>query len=129
LSRHLSLRRPGAALLFVLQLAGCTTWHVETLPPAEVIAQRHPDQLRVEGMDGRRIMFFGPQVTGDSLLGRARADSTGSRAAALADVRSVSTSRFNAGRTVRLGLGVPAAAVLGLLIAFVASCGGGACSN
>ncbi len=117
MSHSLFRRRPVAALLFVLQVAGCTTWHVETIPPAEVIAHRHPDQLRVEGMDGKRMMFYGPQVEGDSLRGREWPASTGSRAVPLDGVRSVSTSRFNAGRTIGLVLGIPAAAVLGLFIA------------
>jgi len=127
MSRQLSLRRPVAALLLVLQLAGCTTWHVETLPPAEVIAQRHPDRLRVEGADGKRQMFYGPEVQGDSLRGREWPASTGSRSVPLDRVRSVSTSRVSAGRTIGLVLGVPATVVLGLFIALAASCGGGQC--
>lgn len=124
MSRHLSLRRAVAVLLFVFQLAGCTTWHVETLPPAEVIAQRHPDRLRVEGADGKRQMFYGPEVQGDSLRGREWPASTGSRAVPLDRVRSVSTSRVSAGRTIGLVLGIPAAAVLGFFIALVISCHG-----
>jgi hypothetical protein len=41
-SRPLFLRRPVAALLFVLQLAGCTSWRVDSLQPAELISQNIP---------------------------------------------------------------------------------------
>ncbi len=128
MSRRLSLRRPVAALLFVVQLAGCTSWHVETLPPAELIAQRHPDRLRVEGVDGKRVIFYGSEVQGDSLRGRANADSTGSRAVSLDGVRSVSTSHSNVGGTIGLIVGIPAVTLGTLLIVVGASCGGGQCN-
>ena len=115
MSRSAFLRQPVAALLFVLQLAGCTSWHVETLPPAELIAQKHPGRLRVEKLDGKRVMVYRPEVQGDSLVGRPSATSKESRAVGLADVSSVSTGHFNAGRTILLVVGVPAAANLAFI--------------
>jgi len=119
MSRQMILKRPVAALLFVLQLAGCTSWHVETLPPAELISAKHPDRLRVEGVDGRRLMFYGPNVQGDSLQGRPSAGSKGSRTVALASVRSVSTSHVSASKTVGLTLGLGVVAATAALIALL----------
>jgi hypothetical protein len=111
MSRQPFLKRPVAALLFVLQLAGCTSWHVETLPAAELISEKHPDRLRVEGVDGKRLMFYGPNVQGDSLQGRPSAGSKGSRTVALAGVRSVSTAQTDVLKTLGLTLGVAATTV------------------
>jgi hypothetical protein len=99
-------RRPVAALLLVLHLAGCTSWHVETAPPAELIARKHPGRLRVEQSDGKRVMVYRPEVRGDSLVGQSSATSTESRAVGLADVGSVSTPHFNYGRAIGITLGV-----------------------
>ena len=121
------MRRPGlfqrsiAALLFTLQLAGCTSWHVESLPPAELIAQRHPYRLRVQDEVGKRVMIYGPEVRGDSLVGRPSAGSTGSRAVPLATVRSVATSHFSAGGTLALLLGVGVLAVVALAVVISSS--------
>lgn len=112
MSRSVILRRPVAALLLVLQLAGCTSWHVETLPPAELIARKHPSRLRVEESNGKRVTVYRPEVQGDSVVGRTSADSKRSRAVSLDSVRSVSTGHLNAGRTILLVLGVPAVADL-----------------
>ena len=122
--------RPGlfqrsiAALLFTLQLAGCTSWHVETLPPAELIAQQQPSRERVVDEAGKRVMLYGPEVRGDSLVGRPGAASKGSRAVHLAGVRSVSTSHFNAGGTVGLVLGVGGLAVLTFAVVLAATYSG-----
>jgi hypothetical protein len=119
MSRPLFLKRPVAVLLVVVQVAGCTSWRVETLPPAELISQKHPDLLRVEQVDGKRVMVYRPEVQGDSLLGRQSATSKGSRAVSLTSVSSVSTSHFSAGKTLGLTLGLTAvaAAVAAIVIA------------
>ena len=129
MSRPLFLKRPVAAVLVVLQLSGCTSWNVETLPPAELISQKHPDRLRVEQLDGKRVMIYGPEVQGDSLRGRPSASSKGSRAVTLASVSSVSTWHFSAGKTLGLTLGVVAVAAAAALIALASWDGplGGCC--
>jgi hypothetical protein len=124
MSRQLRVTRSLPALLFAFHLAGCTSWHVETLPPTELIAQKHPDRLRVEETDGRRVMFYGPDVQADSLRGRPSATATESRSVALDSVRSVSTPRLNAGKTILLVLGVPVAVLLAVAVGFAASYSG-----
>lgn len=121
MSRPLFFKRPVAVLLVVVQVAGCTSWHVETLPPAELISQKHPGRLRVEQFDGKRVMVYRPEVQGDSLRGRPSAGSKGSRAVTLASVRTVSTSHFSAGKTLGLTLGVAAVAVAAAFIALASS--------
>ncbi len=112
MSRPLLLKRPVAVLLFVAQVAGCTSWHVETLPAVEVISRKHPDRLLVYGFEGKSAMFYGPEVQGDSLRGRWSALPTdGSRAVSLASVRSVSTAQTNVLKTLGLTLGLAVTAV------------------
>jgi hypothetical protein len=51
-------------------LSACTSWHVETLSPAEVIRVHRPAKVRVEDSDGHREVLYGPEVQGDAVIGR-----------------------------------------------------------
>ena len=88
---------------------GCVSWRVETEPPAELIARKHPSRIRVETADGRRQVLNRPVVSGDTLRGQTGPNTGGPyREVAIADVTSVSTSHFSVGRTAGLAAGAGA---------------------
>ena len=85
------------------QLAGCTSWHLETLSPADVIAGTQPNAMRVEYGESYHEVLYHPRILGDSLVGwREWGDKPSERAVALADVKRIATQRFSAGRTTAL---------------------------
>src|SRR5689334_12223563 len=105
-----------AIIMMSGQLSACTGWRVEDLSPADVIAERHPGELRVQRRDGRSEVLYSPAVNGDSLVGRRSWSSKQpDRALALADVTGVATHRISAGRTAALVVGV--GAVVGVVVA------------
>jgi hypothetical protein len=113
-------RRSSArfALVLGLQLGGCTTWRLEGVAPAELIARDHPAKIRVRGPRQRPEVLYRPEIRGDTLVGRHRAHArTPDRSIALTEVTSVATSHVNAGKTVGLGLGHVAVLGGALLIA------------
>ena len=105
--------RTIAIILIACQLSACTGWRVETLSPAEVINQRKPDPVRVERADGRREVWYQPQIRGDTLVGFWNTYAkTPDRAVALADIRGISTRHVSAGKTTALGLFLAALVVV-----------------
>ena len=99
-------------VLVAAALGACTSWHVETVPAAQVVARR-PDALRVQYESGRREVLYRPEIRGDSLVGRRNATAKGPRVAlGLADVKGVATNHLDAGRSVGLLLGIGGAAFI-----------------
>ena len=84
---------PRRLLVVLLLLTGaCTSWHVETMPPAELVAERKPDRVRVRLVDRSRIVLFTPAVLGDSLVGTLDG---GRRTVSLAEVNEIAVRRGN----------------------------------
>lgn len=107
------IRRSAVVCWMVPQLAGCTSWRLETVTPAELIARDHPGRVRVRGHDGRREVFYHPEVRGDSLWGRRQgAAPRADRVMALGDVTAVATSHVSVVKTAALGLGIAAAGAI-----------------
>ena len=108
--------RVVAVVLIACQLtAACTSWRLETLSPSDVITQRQPDVVRVDRADGRREVWYGPAIQGDSLVGwwdtsRKQRD----RALPLTEIRQVSTSHTSASKTVLVLLPVAALIAIGI---------------
>lgn len=108
--------RVVAVVLIACQLTtACTTWRLETLSPSDVITQRQPDVVRVDRADGRREVWYGPAIHGDSLVGwwdtsRKQRD----RALPLTDIRQVSTSHTSASKTALVLLPVAALVAIGI---------------
>lgn len=117
-------------IMMTTQFAACTTWRVESIPPAELVSREHPSRIRVKRIDGRREIWYRPEVEGDSLRGSSSLNRTRSdRVVALADVTSVSTHHFSIGKTVGLGMGMTAVAAIAVGIALASWDGplGGCC--
>src|SRR5437879_12765108 len=62
--------RGVAVMLVSAQLSACSSWHVETVSPAEVVEDRQPAAIRVQHRDRRSEVLYLPAIRGDSLLGR-----------------------------------------------------------
>ncbi len=92
MSQRRWLQRNAAALMSG-HLAGCTSWHLETLSSADVVAGKQPNAMRVEYGEGQHEVLYGPRVRGDSLVGRRDwSDKQSERAVALADVKPIATA-------------------------------------
>jgi hypothetical protein len=109
-------------LLFPLVLVACTSWHVESLSPEQVIA-KHPTQVRVTMAAGDQLVIRNPRVVADSIVGTS-SHSAGRTpiGAPLSLVRGVATRRVSALKTGALGAGVLAVTVA-VLIGRTAECG------
>jgi hypothetical protein len=97
---------------------GCTSWRVESVPPAELLERDHPAAVRLQKVDGRREVLHRPELRGDSLWGRE--DSASGKAGspvAIADVTKVETSHISGGKTVALVLGIGTVVVVALAAA------------
>lgn len=88
--------RAVAVLSIACQLSACTTyWRTEELSPVAVMAQ-NPKSIRVERVDGRREVWYHPQLRGDTLTGFWRTDgNTPDRAWPVTDIKQVSTNHVN----------------------------------
>lgn len=118
---------PAGALVCWLtaQLAACTTWRLEQVAPADLIARDHPSRVRIDATDGSRQVFYRPEVRGDSLWGRKReAAAKADRVVALRDVTGVATRHTSAGKSALLVLGIGATAVGALVLTFTLGSGG-----
>ena len=109
------LQRSVVGLVASSQLLGCTSWHVETLSPADLIASKEPTAIRVQYADSTSEVLYEPEVQGDMLVGRRQSNGKQSdHAVALADVKRTATRRLDAGRTTALGLAM--GAVVGVFV-------------
>jgi hypothetical protein len=104
-------------LCVAMLLTGCTGWHTERLSPQDVITAKQPYEVRLTLPDGARVVLQEPRIAADSVVGVRDSRPT---AYPLKNVARLETRRFSVGRTIALGL--PAAAVAGLVI-FCASSG------
>ena len=116
---HLALRRLVVVLL--LLTGACTSWHVETLPPAQLVAEKEPDQVRVRLVDRQRFVLRMPAVLGDSLVGR---QDGGTRSVALAEINEIAVRRTSALKSVGFTLGLVAAALATLIVLWIIECDG-----
>src|SRR5688500_15725219 len=82
-------------------LEGCSRWRVETLPPAQLVEQRHPGQPQVRRHDGERLVLKRPWVDGDSLAGLQGRDTS---RVALVDVKQTAVRRFSLLQTAGLAI-------------------------
>jgi hypothetical protein len=111
------------ALLTLLFLAGCYSWHTRVDPPSALLNQEHPPtHVRFTLADGKRTEMWFPRIGNDSITGRDRNEQQyKTRTVALADVTRVEVSDFNAGKTIGTVVGVGVGVLL--VAAVVASTG------
>jgi hypothetical protein len=122
-------------LLATTTLTACTSWHVETASPEQVVNIQHPKAVRVQRMDGSRVELKSPRISSDSLLGTAVDKSFfGSPAGKpagmpLSDVYQLAVKRGSTGKTIALVVGVAAVAFLALAAAYVITCADSYCGQ
>ena len=115
---HVPGGRLVAGLLLTTHLSACTSWHVQNVTPEQVIARDHPNELRVTRTDSSRIVLSLPRVAGDSLFGF---DSHAEFGMPLSDVSSVAEQRFDAGKSIAAGVGIP---LVTFGFVYLLACGG-----
>ena len=90
---------PLLALLVCGLLAGCTSWHVEETPVAELLTRDQPEVVRVTRIDETTMPVYDPRIQGTSLYGLPTARAVNGISISLGDIRSVATKRFSFGKT------------------------------
>lgn len=127
--RHQGIRAMLATLL-ALQ-AGCSSWRVQPVAPATLLAEHPPSRVRLTLTDGSKVELHDPRLANDTVVGMKHA--TNSRpedrtalkpqaadtvTVALAQVDSVAVRKGDAGKSVGLFLGI----VIGLVLVSAAVC-------
>jgi hypothetical protein len=118
--RLLQSALPALAALSLSSLAGCSTWRVAQVSPAQAIAA-HPDRVLLEMRDGSVHQLAAPKVEGDSLTGVVAGSAPAGaplvrEAYALTDVARIAAPDRDAARTVGAVVGPPALVLVGLLL-------------
>jgi len=123
-SSVVAVRRCLSAVLMLAHL-GCTSWRVQTAPPAEVLARRQGGETRILLADSTTITLRDPQMQRDSIVGYALQGAYASRsdrrrAIPLDSILQMETRVPSWGKTAALTagvlVGVAAVAVGGFLI-------------
>lgn len=113
-----SRRTVAGALVLVLvfQVSGCAEWMNYQQPPAEVLTEKAPEQVRVTRSDGTQLEVYSPKIVYDTLVGYRSMSSDPAKQSsqvvrvAVADIKSMEVRQANTGATVVL------VAVAGLLL-------------
>jgi len=98
----------GLAMLLTVQVSGCSEWMAYQDPPAQVIAQRSPEKVRVELLDGAKFEVYAPMIVNDTLVGYPWKLGDATKAEAqivrvpVADIRTMQVHQGNTGGTVVL---------------------------
>mgnify|MGYP001495007960 CR=1 FL=1 len=106
------IRQSLAAVLLAAYGLACTSWRVEGVPPARLLEDHHPTQVRVTRPDSSHVILHNPSLSGDSIVGSSQGAPAG---IPLGDVASLATRKGDALTTAGL-IGV----ILGGLFVIVA---------
>lgn len=102
-----------SASLGLLLIAGCKTWRVEQVAPAQFVQQERPNVVRVDrASDSSQVVLYQPTVIGDTLRGLPTELAIRPVMVPLRDIRTISTKRFSLGKTLLLGVAVSGGVVL-----------------
>jgi hypothetical protein len=108
-------RYPFLLLLLGVMLGGCVTWRPYDATLSD--GQRLPSYIRATRQDSSQVSFTDPFVRGDTLYGRARADSVG---VPVSEIAGLEREKVSVERTLGAVVVAPAA-VLGVLYLVVCS--------
>ena len=61
--------RALSPIVLVCYLSGCITWHAQSAPPGDVIADQQPARILVTSHTGASTKLERPTIRGDSLIG------------------------------------------------------------
>jgi len=114
LSRHLG------GIVLSLALAGCSSWQVQDVAPAQLFENGPPERLRITRGDSTQVVMDQPRLGTDSLVGV----SAGAPVAIpLTDVRALAVRKGDTGKTLGLIAGVTAAGLIVSAAAMHDCCG------
>lgn len=103
-------QRVCTVVQLALFLSACMSWRPEPINPAELIATRRPDVVRITQSDSSLVILRDPAVLGDTLFGRpetALGETSQARTGfALADVKGIATLRSDPTKTTLLSVGL-----------------------
>jgi len=77
-----------ACALFVIQMAACSSWRVEQVPPAQLVTEKSPHEVRISRVGQAPLVVAKPTIVGDSLIGVAQGATHG---VPLADITTIAT--------------------------------------
>jgi hypothetical protein len=106
-------------VLVVLEYS-CSAWRVQAKPPAEVLSDKNPKEVRLEFANNSKAVVHWPAIDGGNLVGWKTSNHKGPRTASysLSDIQSIEVRGFPVrGRTLGLTAGI--VAVLGATAAVV----------
>jgi hypothetical protein len=96
------------AVVLVFQVSGCAEWMAYQQPPAQVLTEKSPEQVRVTRIDGKQLEVFSPRIVNDTLVGyrSLSGDPTKQEGqvvhVAVADIQSMEVRQANTGGGVVL---------------------------
>ena len=136
------MERLAFAAWLAASAAACTSWQVEMVPPAQLISQKHPDEIRVTLPNSSKVKLQQPTMEGDTLVGIVGGHSTTTGGAStgafgenatlvelkggtqlrlpVSDARYIETSHVSTGKTLGLLAGIAAVVFGTLVVAYVA---------
>jgi len=71
--------RMAFAVWLLASAGACTSWQTQEVSPQELIAQKHPDEIRVTLPDSSQVEISLPSLAGDTVLGTAKSGRGGPR--------------------------------------------------
>ena len=97
------------AVMLTSVLAGCSSWQVTDVAPAQLLQREAPERLRVTRADGSWVTLDHPRLTGDSIAG----ETAGASAAIpLSDVQALAVRKSHTAKTLGLIAGLTAAGLI-----------------
>lgn len=110
---HTRAWRVAALAILSCLATECTKWHVDSLPPERVIAEKHPPKVKVVLFNEYTQVLESPPLRRDTLVGLERRGSVSrDRAIPLREVKSLASRRFSVVATTVLVGGITAAWIL-----------------
>ena len=100
-------------LLLAAGLHGCSSWRVQTAPPAEVLANQKPEKVRVTLKDSARLEVRAPGIQGDTLTGQS-SGLPGPARIALAEINRLEVRKPDTAKSWALVGGVVVAGVMAI---------------
>jgi hypothetical protein len=111
----------GFILALLIQLPGCYSWRVRSLAQQRRVTNE--ETLRLLLSNGNRVEVHRARAAGDSIVGVTAEGSP--LVLPTGNVRDISARHFDLGKTVFIGAGVGAAAILTIGLMSASTCGAG----
>lgn len=118
--------RALSPIVLVCYLSGCITWHAQSAPPSDVIADQRPARILVTPDTGASTRLERPTIRGDSLIGW---EPNAKRYVGMpvSEVKTIGVPKHDAVKTMALALGVVvSAAYVALAVSFLSYLASGA---